>query len=125
MTTATKHGVLVLSRRAGEEVYLDDAIVVQVHRIHGNTVKLAIRAPRDIPVHRGEIAAYPTRERDPSQTEGMLILSRKVGEEVVMGDGFIVVRVTKIHGNQVKLAFSAPRHVTVFRGELKKQYQVQ
>lgn len=47
----------------------------------------------------------------------MLVLSRKIGEEIVIGDD-IRVRVLSIHGNQVRLGFVAPRSVTIHRQEL-------
>ena len=46
--------MLVLSRKAGEAIRIGDSVVVKVVRIHGNRIKLAIDAPKDIPVHRGE-----------------------------------------------------------------------
>lgn len=46
----------------------------------------------------------------------MLILSRKEGESVVIGDDVVV---TVIHvGSKVRLAIEAPRNVKVLRSEL-------
>jgi carbon storage regulator CsrA len=50
----------------------------------------------------------------------MLILSRKIGEEIVI-DGGITVRITRIVGNRVSLAVSAPLEVGIVRGELPRQ----
>jgi len=47
----------------------------------------------------------------------MLVLSRKVGEEIVIGDN-IRVRVLSIQGNQIRLGFVAPRDVQIHRDEL-------
>ncbi len=47
----------------------------------------------------------------------MLVLSRKVGEEIYIGDE-IRVRVVSIQGNQVRLGFVAPRDVIIKREEL-------
>jgi len=47
----------------------------------------------------------------------MLVLSRKVGEEIVIGDN-VRVRVLSIQGNQVRLGFVAPREVSITREEL-------
>ncbi|MCC9642041.1 carbon storage regulator [Rhodopirellula sp. JC740] len=47
----------------------------------------------------------------------MLVLSRKVDEQLVIGDN-IVVRVTKISGNRVSIAIDAPNDVKITRGEL-------
>ena len=47
----------------------------------------------------------------------MLVLSRKVGEEVVIGDTIEVV-VLKVAGGRVKLGVSCPRDVNIRRKEL-------
>jgi carbon storage regulator len=48
----------------------------------------------------------------------MLVLSRKLGEEVVIGDD-IRVTVVAIRGNQVRLGFTAPAEVSIRREELR------
>jgi carbon storage regulator len=50
----------------------------------------------------------------------MLVLSRKVGERVVIGDR-IVVTVLEVKGRQVRLGFEAPPDVQIWRGELSFQ----
>ena len=47
----------------------------------------------------------------------MLVLSRKVGEKINIGDD-VFVEVRKISGNRVTLAFKAPRTIRILRGEL-------
>lgn len=47
----------------------------------------------------------------------MLILSRKLNEKLVIGDG-VVISVIEIRGDQVKLGIEAPREVKVFRQEV-------
>ena len=47
----------------------------------------------------------------------MLVLSRLIGEEVVVGDG-IIVRVMDIRGNKVRLGFIAPKDTTIHRREV-------
>ena len=47
----------------------------------------------------------------------MLVLSRKVGESVVI-DGTIVVRVLSAEGGRIRLGFEAPADVSVRRSEL-------
>jgi carbon storage regulator len=49
--------MLLLSRKVHEQIQIGDDIVITVVRISGNLVKLGIEAPRDVPVHRGEVAA--------------------------------------------------------------------
>ncbi|MDX2037589.1 MAG: carbon storage regulator CsrA [Isosphaeraceae bacterium] len=47
----------------------------------------------------------------------MLVLSRKVGEKILIGDD-IVLTVVKVDRNQVRLGIEAPAHVRVFREEI-------
>jgi carbon storage regulator len=47
----------------------------------------------------------------------MLVLSRRVGETVVIDDN-IRVTVVSVHGNHVRLSFSAPPDVRIMRSEL-------
>ncbi|MCA9123614.1 MAG: carbon storage regulator [Planctomycetaceae bacterium] len=47
----------------------------------------------------------------------MLVLGRKVGDEIVIGEDIRLV-VVSIRGNQVRLGFDAPRDVAVRRREI-------
>jgi carbon storage regulator len=47
--------VLVLTRRLGESIRIGDEISIQVLEIQRGQVRVAIDAPRQIPVHREEI----------------------------------------------------------------------
>lgn len=48
----------------------------------------------------------------------MLVLSRKVGQEIIVGDN-IRITVNKVSGNRVTLGVEAPDHVRILRGELE------
>jgi carbon storage regulator len=47
----------------------------------------------------------------------MLVLSRKVNEKVIIGNG-ITLTVVQVDGNRVKLGIDAPRAVSILREEL-------
>jgi carbon storage regulator len=47
----------------------------------------------------------------------MLILTRRVGETVVVGDD-VTVTVLGVKGNQVRWGINAPKHVAVHREEI-------
>ena len=55
--------MLVLTRRVGETVVIGPDIVIEVLGTRGGQVRLGIRAPADIEVHRGEVAERMERER--------------------------------------------------------------
>ncbi len=48
----------------------------------------------------------------------MLILTRKVGESITIGDGSITVSVMEIKGRQVRLGISAPTETPIHRQEI-------
>ncbi|MBC7819205.1 MAG: carbon storage regulator CsrA [Planctomycetaceae bacterium] len=50
----------------------------------------------------------------------MLVLARRVGEEIVIGDD-IRVTVLEVRGNQVRLGIVAPKSVRVLRQEIENR----
>jgi len=49
----------------------------------------------------------------------MLVLSRKVGQRLVIDDNITIV-INRIAGNRVQIGIEAPDHVHIMRGELDK-----
>lgn len=49
----------------------------------------------------------------------MLVLSRKMGERIVIGDD-VTITVSRISGNRVSIGVEAPSDIKVIRGELKR-----
>lgn len=47
----------------------------------------------------------------------MLVLSRKLGEKIVIGDN-VVITVVKIDRNQIRIGIEAPQDVPVYREEI-------
>ncbi|MBE2896968.1 carbon storage regulator CsrA [Pasteurellaceae bacterium HPA106] len=47
----------------------------------------------------------------------MLILTRKVGENLLIGED-ISISILSVRGNQVKIGVSAPKEITVHREEI-------
>ena len=54
----------------------------------------------------------------------MLILSRRPGESLIIGDN-VTINVLGIQGNQVRLGIEAPREVTVHREEIYARIQAE
>lgn len=47
--------MLVLSRKAGETIYIGEDIEIVISEVKGEQVKIGIRAPRNIDIIRGEL----------------------------------------------------------------------
>jgi len=47
--------MLVLSRKLGETIVIDEHIVVTVVAVQGDRIRLGITAPHDVPVYREEL----------------------------------------------------------------------
>ncbi len=65
-------------------------------------------------------AQHETDAQDDILESAMLVLSRKLGEKIVIGDN-IVVTVVKIDRNQIRIGIEAPHDVPVYREEIAPQ----
>ena len=52
----------------------------------------------------------------------MLVLSRKRGEGIVIGDG-VTVTILEVQGERVKLGFAAPAEVPIHREEIRRRIE--
>lgn len=57
--------MLVLTRKRDQAIVIDGEITIKVLKVKGNTIRLGIDAPKDVPVRRAEI--------DPLQAVGASI----------------------------------------------------
>jgi len=55
--------MLVVRRRAGETLIIGDNVEVEILEIASSQVKIGIRAPREVPVVRGEIQLTAEQNR--------------------------------------------------------------
>lgn len=47
----------------------------------------------------------------------MLALTRKVGEQIIIGDN-IVITIVDIRGDSIRVALEAPKEIKIYRGEI-------
>ena len=71
--------MLILTRRVGESVVIGDDVGVTVLGIKGNQVRLGVKAPKEISVHREEIYERICHERE--QQASTLIKVTEIGSK--------------------------------------------
>jgi carbon storage regulator len=54
----------------------------------------------------------------------MLVLTRKPGQSIIIGDG-IEVEVLSVAGEKIRLGITAPRDVDIFRNEVHERIQAE
>ncbi len=47
--------MLVLTRKPGQQIMIGDSIIINLVEVQGDNVRLAIEAPREVKIYRGEI----------------------------------------------------------------------
>ncbi len=55
--------MLILTRRVGEAVVIDEEVIVTVLGVKGNQVRIGVNAPKSVSVHREEIFERIKNER--------------------------------------------------------------
>ena len=55
--------MLILTRRIGEKLVIDDNVIITIMAAKGSQIRIGIEAPRDVQVHREEIYQRILRER--------------------------------------------------------------
>ncbi|HBP1685483.1 carbon storage regulator CsrA [Pseudomonas aeruginosa] len=56
--------MLILTRRVGETLMVDDDVTVTVLGVKGNQVRIGVNAPKEVAVHREEIYQRIQKEKD-------------------------------------------------------------
>ena len=62
--------MLILTRRVGETVVIGNDVDVTVLGVKGNQVRLGVKAPREVSVHREEIYKRIKEEEQAAQNNG-------------------------------------------------------
>ena len=60
--------MLILTRKVGESLLIGDDISLTILNVRGNQVKIGVKAPKDISVHRAEIYQRIKQAEDKQQS---------------------------------------------------------
>lgn len=74
--------MLVLSRKMGERIHIGEDIFVEVRRVAGNRVTLAVCAPKNVRILRGEL--FETGDAGDVLDEG--VLNQSTTDTVIMSE---------------------------------------
>jgi carbon storage regulator len=77
--------MLILSRKPDESIVIDGRIVVKIIRVDGDTVKVGIEAPPDVPIHRREIYDEIQLNNRNALTKGKRIAPKLSTERSTLG----------------------------------------
>ncbi len=81
--------MLVLSRKPGERLVIGDDIVLVINKIAGNRVTIAIEAPRDVRVVRGELAPLPHTQQTSLSTRPSAPAQSAAGMTAPLSDAHV------------------------------------
>jgi carbon storage regulator len=56
--------VLILTRRTGESLVIGDDVTITILALKGNQVRVGIDAPKEISIHREEVALRIKKEKE-------------------------------------------------------------
>ncbi len=76
--------MLILSRKLGESIVIDGRITVRIVRVDGDTVKLGIAAPAEVPVHRQEVYQEIQLSNQAALTKGRRVVPKLSAERPVL-----------------------------------------
>lgn len=138
-----EENMLVLSRHRDERIMVTPGVILTIVDIRGDKVRLGIQAPADVPVHRREVFDAIERENrratpnyvpktpldlttlpaiDTKSASGMLVLSRKRNESIVI-NGNVEIVIVEVRGDKVRLGIEAPKEYPVHRLEVYEAMQ--
>ena len=64
--------MLILTRKLGESIIIDDNVQISVIEINKNNIKIGVNAPRDLPIYREEVYLKIKAENTQASSSGII-----------------------------------------------------
>ena len=64
--------MLILTRKLGESIIIDDNVQISVIEINKNNIKIGVNAPRDLPIYREEVYLKIKEENTQASSSGII-----------------------------------------------------
>ena len=111
---------LVIDRTDDQAIEVGN-ITVKVLKVSRRSIVVAVVAPVGVPIIRGELVAgdvtWNRGLKGRPGERGQLVLTRRVGESVILGGGLVEIRLNRIERGHAKLVIKAPRAIKIERAE--------
>lgn len=62
--------MLILTRRPGESIHIGDDITITILGVKGNQVRVGVNAPKEVAVHREEVAERIATQKAVASEQG-------------------------------------------------------
>jgi len=109
--------MLVLMRKPKESIRIGAAIRVTLLKLERRHVKLRIAADRSIAINRDELPPLEGGKQTAAQGLGALILTRREGESVRIGES-VAVTIVAIERRRVRIGIDADVNTAIDREEI-------
>ncbi len=64
--------MLILTRKLGESIIIDDNVQISVIEINKNNIKIGVNAPKELTIYREEVFVKIKEENSQSSSSGMI-----------------------------------------------------
>ena len=122
--------MLVLSRKSGEAIVIDNNITVTVLEKSSGGVKIGFSAPEEVLIYREEMLVSASTKKISRKRKsfggGMLVLTRRIDDAVRIGNDIKVSVLSIIYkphisSYEVKLGITAPKNIVINRKEIQEK----
>jgi len=115
--------VLVLTRKPGERIVIGSTVTLELRGVDAtHKASLAFQSPHALRLTSSEPPLALTMPSGGPDQPACAVLALGVNESVTVNDE-VTAMVVALRGEQVRIGFTAPKHVEIFREEVYLEIQ--